>query len=120
MSTLQNLLEEADSCKEKISSFALKSYVTKILGQSAPGSYVLELADIAPFNQGNRETAYYLMNFILIRAGYCPAEPFYEEDGYINSLAKSRSRHDMEPFSLFAVQYVLKAQKDCLKASALL
>lgn len=71
------------------------------------------LLDIHPFIDGNRRTAWLLMNLILVHNGYS-AITFSPDRGndYMDALSASRSRNDMEPFSKITAAYVIEAEQD--------
>lgn len=58
------------------------------------------LIDIQPFDAANEETAFLLINLILVSAGY-PAVSIGNErrEAYQQALIVSRKEYDMEPFS---------------------
>lgn len=69
------------------------------------------LLDIYPFSVGNERTALFLMNLILIHAGYGAIffPPSWQDD-YDNALAASRRTNDMRPFSKLVAELVLLAE----------
>ena len=65
------------------------------------------LIDIQPFDAANEETAFLLINLILVSAGY-PAISIGNErrEAYQQALIVSRKEYDMEPFSRLIAECV--------------
>ena len=70
------------------------------------------LIDIQPFDRGNEETAFLLMNLILASAGYCPVTVGIERrEAYRQALSVSGKEYDMEPFTRLIVGWILERAK---------
>lgn len=67
------------------------------------------LIDIQPFDTANEETAFRLMNLILVSAGYPPVSiGNVRWEAYQQALIVSRKEYDMEPFSRLIAECVLE------------
>lgn len=70
------------------------------------------LIDIQPFDRGNEETAFLLMNLILASAGYCPVTVGIERrEAYRQALSASGKEYDMEPFTRLIAGWILERAK---------
>lgn len=71
------------------------------------------LLDIQPFDHGNEETAFLLMNLILVSAGYSPVTIGPDRrEAYQQALAISRKEYNMEPFSRLIAECILDEEKN--------
>ena len=67
------------------------------------------LIDIQPFDRGNEETAFLLMNLILASVGYCPVTVGIERrEAYRQTLSASGKEYDMEPFTRLIAGWILE------------
>ena len=67
------------------------------------------LIDIQPFDRGNEETAFLLMNLILASEGYCPVTVGIERrEAYRQVLSASGKEYDMEPFTRLIAGWILE------------
>ena len=70
------------------------------------------LIDIQPFTSANEETAFLLMNRILVSEGYRPITIGTERrEAYQQALTISRKEYDMEPFSRLIAECILDEGK---------
>ena len=93
----------------------LTEHLTDQIRSSRSSLHPIELAamagkrliDIQPFDAANEETAFLLINLILVSAGY-PAISIGNErrEAYQQALIVSRKEYDMEPFSRLIAECV--------------